>query len=239
MQDINRKCLHVLSQVVNIGSQCEGGFQLSVCRLSRLIHTSLASLKRRSHEQSPAKAACLCRNKGSIITDCLWQFTVTRPLKHHNLVKLVYGHSSMQAEGEEEGGKKWYYHTSCSNTEMQMRHAGPWIASVVNIKGILCNERHNADQHLWRQGGFIDNYCNCDCSCRLKTTAMAEQDLLTCWNKLLMTMKQKYLLAGPRSQPKPLKSLHLRCQCNKRPYISDCSLIRIGCASLIKSVWMA
>lgn len=119
---------------------------------------------------------------------------------------------------------------------MQIRHAGPWIASVVNIKGILCNERHNADQHLWRQGGFIDNYCNCDCSCRLKTRAMAEQDLLTCWNKPLMTMKQKCLLAGPRSQPKPLTSLHLRCRCNERPYISDCSLIRTECASLIESV---
>lgn len=79
---------------------------------------------------------------------------------------------------------------------MQIRHAEPQIASVVHIKHILYNERHNADQHLWRLGGFIDNYCYCDCSCRLKTTAMSERDLMTCRNKLLMTMKQKYLLAG-------------------------------------------
>lgn len=150
-------------------------------------------------------------------------------------MKLVYGHSSMQAEGEEEGEKKRYYHIPCSNTEMQIRHAVPRIASVVNIKHILCNERHNADQHLWRWRGFMDNYCNCDCSCRLKTTAVSEQDPLTCWNKLLMTMKQKYLLAGLRSQPKPLQSLYLWCRRNKRQCISDCSLIHVERAGLIKS----
>lgn len=45
---------------------------------------------------------------------------------------------------------------------------------------------------------FIDNYSDCDCSCRLRTAAdvgVEEQDLLTCWNKVLMTVKQKYLLA--------------------------------------------
>ncbi len=69
--------------------------------------------------------------------------------------------------------------------------------SLYDIKHILCNGRHNADQHLWRQSGFIDNYCNCDCSCRLKTPAMSEQDVLMCGNKLPMTLEQKYLLAGP------------------------------------------
>lgn len=45
----------------------------------------------------------------------------------------------------------------------------PRIASVVNINHILCNERHNAEPYLWRQGGFIDNYCKCDCGCRLRS----------------------------------------------------------------------
>lgn len=94
--------------------------------------------------------------------------------------------------------------------------------------------KDNADHHL-RQCGFIDNYCNCDCSCRLKTGAMAEQGLLMCWNKLLMTLKQKYLLAGPRTEPEPVKSLYPCCHHNKRQYISDCSLILMECTSLIKS----
>lgn len=49
--------------------------------------------------------------------------------------------------------------------------------------------------------GFMDNYSDCDCSCRLRSAAdvgVEVQDLLTCWNKVLMTVKQKYLLARVR-----------------------------------------
>lgn len=73
---------------------------------------------------------------------------------------------------------------------------------------------------------FMDNYCECDFSCRLRSAAdvgFEEHDPLTCWNKVLMTVKQKYLLAccigggvlGRRAleiQTRPLKSLDLCCQ---------------------------
>lgn len=68
------------------------------------------------------------------------------------------------------------------------------------------------------------------------TPVMSEQDLLMCWNELLMTLKQKYLLAGLRSQPKLLKSLHLCCHRGKRQY--DCSLIHTERVSLIESARM-
>lgn len=37
---------------------------------------------------------------------------------------------------------------------MQIRHEVQWIASVVQIKHILCDERHNADLHIWNWGGY-------------------------------------------------------------------------------------
>lgn len=75
---------------------------------------------------------------------------------------------------------------------------------------------------------FLDNYRDCDGSWRLRSAAdvgVEEHDLLTCWNKVLMTVKQKYLLAccmwggwvpggggDLEIQPQPLKSLDLCCQ---------------------------
>lgn len=82
---------------------------------------------------------------------------------------------------------------------MQIRHAVPQIASALSIKHILCNAKGVMRTNTsGERRGFRDNYSDFDCSCRLRSAAdvgVEEQDLLTCRNKVLMTVKQKYLLA--------------------------------------------